>query len=175
MNSVERTRALVWRYGWNSTAFQLINPGLLRWFAAAGDAVIGYARGSGWRIVAGAPVCDAVRLAAVTREFEQDAADKGEKVCYFGAEARLEALFLPDESHSLLQVGAQPAWSPQHWAGIVAGQSSLRAQLNRARNKGVSVRDWPPEKAAPHHPLQRRLKEWLATIGLPPLHFMVET
>lgn len=175
MNNVERTRALVCRYGWNSTAFQLINPGLLRWFATDEDGVIGFARGRGWRVVAGAPVCAHERLGAITQEFEAEAADCGEKVCYFGAEARLEALFLNDATHSLLQLGAQPAWSPQHWAALVAGKSSLRAQLNRARNKGVTVNEWSAEKASNHPALKRCLRAWLATKGLPPLHFVVET
>ncbi|HEY0073114.1 MAG TPA: DUF2156 domain-containing protein, partial [Abditibacteriaceae bacterium] len=57
---------------------------------------------------------------------------------------------------------------------IIESTASLRAQLNRARNKGISVREWPGEKARNHPQLQRLLSEWLHTRGLPPLHFLVE-
>ena len=41
---------------------------------------------------------------------------------------------------SALPLGAQPSWDPGHWSAIVAAKASLRAQLSRARNKGVTVR-----------------------------------
>jgi len=71
-------------------------------------------------------------------------------------------------------LGAQPSWDPEDWAGIIATHSSLRAQLNRARNKGVSVALWPSERAERSPELKTLLQEWLGTRGLPPLHFLVE-
>ncbi|MBK5186768.1 MAG: hypothetical protein JJD97_00910, partial [Gemmatimonadaceae bacterium] len=53
---VDRARELVLRYGWNATAYQILNPGFALWFSGAGDAVIGYVRRSGVHVVAGAPV-----------------------------------------------------------------------------------------------------------------------
>jgi phosphatidylglycerol lysyltransferase len=53
-------------------------------------------------------------------------------------------------------------------------RSSLRAQFNRARNKGVRVTEWAAERAADNPALRRALGEWLADRHLPPLHFMVE-
>jgi phosphatidylglycerol lysyltransferase len=50
----------------------------------------------------------------------------------------------------------------------------MRAQINRARNKGVTVSEWDPHKAAGDLRLGACLHEWLDTKGLPPLHFMVE-
>ena len=38
----ERARELVLRHGWNSTAYQLLNPGFRHWYAAAGDALVGF-------------------------------------------------------------------------------------------------------------------------------------
>jgi phosphatidylglycerol lysyltransferase len=55
----------------------------------------------------------------------------------------------------------------------VRHKSSLRAQLNRARNKGVEVREWPPERAEHSAVLAGVLAEWLDTRGLPPLQFLV--
>lgn len=168
-------RELVWKYGWNSTTFQIINPGIKHWFSKKDDAVLGFVKSRKTRVVVGAPVCAKERLASVTEEFERESYQSGDRVCYFGAEKRLESLYKKDENHSLLLLGAQPAWSPQNWAGIVSSKSSLRAQFNRAKNKGVKVSEWTSERATDNAELIGCLKEWLETKGLPPLHFMVET
>ncbi len=169
----DRARALVLVHGWNATAYQILNPGISHWFAAAGDAVVGYVARAGVRVVAGAPVAAGDRLAEVTREFEADAHAAGERVCYFGAEARLEALLARSPSHAFVLLGAQPAWDPAGWQQATA-RPSLRAQLHRARNKGVEVRELPPAEAEADPSLRRCLADWLETRGLPPLHFLVE-
>jgi phosphatidylglycerol lysyltransferase len=167
-------RALVLAHGWNATAYQLVNPGIAHWLADEGDAVIGYVRRHRVRVVAGAPVCPLERLPHVTAAFERDAHIAGDRVCYFGAEARLEHHFRGDRTHARVLLGAQPAWDPLRWPDIVAGRASLRAQLNRARNKGVRIERWSAEAAHGHPALAACLAQWLATRGLPPLHFLVE-
>ena len=169
-----RARELVLSYGWNSTSFQIVNPGIRRWFSAEGDAVAGYMSAGGFRVVAGAPACLEERLPAVVSEFEADASARGERVCYFAAESRLEEALGGSKRHSKFLLGAQPSWRPADWPQIVATQKSLRAQINRARNKGVRVDEWPREKAHENPRLRRCLKLWLDSKGLPPLHFMVE-
>lgn len=169
-----RARELVLRYGWNATAYQILNPGMRLWFSRAGDAVAGFADWGRVRVVAGAPVCAGERLAAVAAELEGDARAQGSALCYFGAGARMEALLGAAPGHSRILLGAQPAWDPAAWAGILARRPSLRAQLNRARNKGVTVGEWPREQAAASPGLRRCLKEWLAGRGMPPMHFLVE-
>jgi phosphatidylglycerol lysyltransferase len=74
----------------------------------------------------------------------------------------------------MVLLGAQPVWDPRGWDAIVGTTPSLRAQLNRARNKGVRVRQWSGAEAGGSAALARCLSEWLATRGLPPLHFLVE-
>jgi phosphatidylglycerol lysyltransferase len=74
----------------------------------------------------------------------------------------------------MVLLGAQPAWSPATWGTMLAGHYSLRAQLNRSRNKGVAVQEWPAERATDHPALQECLRSWLKTRGLPPMHFLVE-
>ena len=37
LSEIARVRELVLRFGWNSTSYQIINPGIRHWFAAAGD------------------------------------------------------------------------------------------------------------------------------------------
>ncbi len=172
--TLERARALVLEHGWNATAYQIVNPGISHWFSASGDAVVGYVEAAGVRVVAGSPVAPLLRLASVAAEFEQATREAGLRVCYFGAEARLESLYRDSPSHAMAVLGAQPVWDPRRWGEICRSHASVRAQLNRARNKGVVVEEWPVALAEAHPELRRCLTEWLATRGLPPLHFLVE-
>ena len=171
---LQRARELILVHGWNTTAYQLLNPGFTLWFSERGDAVVGYATHARVRVVGGAPVCTLERLPEVTAEFERDAARAGERVCYFGAEARLEALLDRSPDHAHICLGAQPVWQPGVLAATMRGRSSLRAQLNRAQNKGVRVVEREPASICGDPALRRVLDEWLATHGLPTLHFLVE-
>ena len=172
--SLTRVREIILSHGWNSTSYQIINPGICRWFGEKGDSVVGFVSSQKRRIVAGAPVCAKERLADVAAEFERNAEKNRERVCYFCAEARLEAVYADSTEHAKVLLGAQPVWNPKNWADIAAKNKSLRAQLNRARNKGVSVAEWSTEKARDNPLLKHCLREWLRSKGLPPLHFMVE-
>jgi phosphatidylglycerol lysyltransferase len=172
--AVARARELVLAYGWNSTSFQIVNPGIKRWFAEDGDAVVGYVPAAGFRIVAGAPVCPHKKLRTVINAFESDARQCRQKVCYFCAESRLEESVRESKTHTKFLLGAQPTWDPQDWPQIVAGHRSMRAQLNRAKNKGVTVSEFSPAEAQADRRLDDCLHQWLATKGLPPLHFLVE-
>src|SRR6476469_1992300 len=95
-----RARELVLAYGWNATAYQIVNPGMSLWFSARDDAVIGYVERGLTRVVAGAPVCSPERLEEVVDEFEHACAAKRRRVCYFGAEARLEAVLRHRADHA---------------------------------------------------------------------------
>lgn len=178
MNSLprneERARELIMRYGWNATAYQLLNPGIAHWFSPPGDALVGYATYSRTRVVAGGPVCAPDELPRVVREFGTDAAQHGERVCYFAAGDRLEGLVLLQGNWSVASLGAQPVWDPANWASIAARRSSLRAQLNRAKNKNVVVGELEQPTRAEDDALRRCLGEWLSERHLPALHFLVE-
>jgi phosphatidylglycerol lysyltransferase len=162
------------RHGWNAVAYQILNPGKQHWFSRDGDVVAGYVSFAGVRVVAGAPVCAPERLASAAAELEADAATLGERVLFFGAGARLERVYGARSDHSLVRLGAQPVWEPSAWPEIVRRKSSLRAQLNRARNKGVHIDEWPAARARESEALRGVLREWLATRGLPPLRFLVQ-
>ncbi|MEO8560776.1 MAG: DUF2156 domain-containing protein [bacterium] len=168
-------RALVMRHGWNAVAYQILNPGVSLWFSAARDAVAGYATFAGVRVVVGAPVCAPDRLAEVAHELESATNRTGQRVLYFGAGVRLERLYRGSPAHQLVQLGAQPVWNPREWEDIVRRKASLRAQLNRARNKQVRVEEWPIARARDSGELDAVLRGWLASRGLPPLGFMVTT
>ncbi len=169
-----QARELVLTHGRNATCYQILNPGFARWFSAAGDAVVGYVTSAGVRVVGGSPVCAPERLAEVVAAFEEDARRRRRRVCYFGAEEPLAEVLRGRGPCDRLVLGAQPLWTPASLVGAFARKPSLRAQVNRARNKGVAARRWPSEEAAGHPGLERCLAEWLATRGLPPMHFLVE-
>jgi hypothetical protein len=50
---------LVMTYGWNTTAYQILNPGLEYWCASHEPAVVACIRRQNVLLVAGAPVCAA--------------------------------------------------------------------------------------------------------------------
>lgn len=168
---LQQARELILEHGWNATCYQILNPGFERWYSARGDAVVGYIQKYGVHVVGGAPVCAKERLREVVAEFEAGR----ERVCYFGAQQRLERSLQAGAGRAHMVIGAQPAWDPHEWPEMIDSHASLRAQLNRARNKGVHVEEWPREKAHDHPELRRVLDEWLKTRGLPPLHFLIET
>ena len=162
MQNVKRARALVMRYGWNATTYQIVNPGIQHWFSRHGDAVVGYVLKSGVCVVAGAPVCHEARLRGVVTEWEGWAARHGWQVCYFGAAGRVYDLLYRKRNYATVVLGAQPVWNPAGWPEIMASHKSLRAQFNRARNKGVQVVEWSPEKAMSHPQLKKCLRDDLS-------------
>lgn len=171
---ISQARDLVFRYGCNATAYQIVNPGLNRWFSSAGDAVVGYVTNAGFRVVAGGPICPRERLGAVMTAFEAEARREGKQVCYVGVQDRLVQIRSLRSMAPLLLLGAQPAWDPHTWPAVLAAQASVRSQVARARNKQVLVGRWPPAHATSHPELVRCLTEWLQMRGLPPLHFLTE-
>lgn len=172
---LHRTRALILAYGRNATSYQIMNPGILRWFSSRKEGVVGYVVKRRRRITAGGPVCPFEDLGDLVAEFEEDAAAAGtQRVCWFCAVPELAALYLRSPGRSAILIGAQPVWDPASWIVKVPEHASLRRQLNRARNKGVRIVEWPPDKAREHPELERCLREWLASRPFPPLHFLVE-
>ncbi len=169
-----RARELVFRFGWNPVSYQILNPEIEHWFSEDGEAVVGFVRRNGVRVVAGAPICRADRLEEVALAFEKEAKESGDSVCYFGATDRLRTALRASARHSSLSVGSQPVWKPSQWSTIPAKHRSLRAQLNRAKNKGVRVAEWKEEAEISIGQLQICLQEWLEMHSFPPLHFLTE-
>ncbi|MBX3120466.1 MAG: DUF2156 domain-containing protein [Fimbriimonadaceae bacterium] len=170
----ERAREIVLRHGWNATAYQIINPGFKLWFAENGESVVGYVERRRARIVAGGPICHPNELRSAFTEWERACTDGGYRLCYFGSAGRVQRHLIHSPGHSCIQVGSQPVWNLAHWNERTANHRSLRAQFARARNKGVTIEEWPWAKAENHPQLTICLDRWLATRGLPALHFLVE-
>ena len=167
----DRARELILRHGWNTTAYQVLNRGFQYWFPAERDAVVGFVGRRRVWVVGGAPSCSADRLAAVCAGFESAAARVGAAVCYVGAQRRVAGRTLDDPGYSATVIGTEPWWDPAEWEGTLRARASLRAQLNRARNKGVRV-DLLAAGAPPGPGVEALLQRWLASKGLPPLGFL---
>jgi phosphatidylglycerol lysyltransferase len=170
--STAAARELVMEHGFNATAYQVLNPGIEHWFSADGSGLVGYVRRRRVLLAAGDPVCAHGRLRAIVEAFEAFARAQGCRVCYVCAEGRLRRVLAGSAQHSAVAVGAQPVWSPSAWPQIVQHSASLRAQLNRARNKGVSVAPLPAAIGARQPELRVLLREWLGARDWPPMHFL---
>jgi phosphatidylglycerol lysyltransferase len=170
-----RAREIVRTWGWNATSYQILNPGFQLWLDEDNDAVVGYVECHGVRVVGGAPICADARLSAVIRAFELDAVAHERDVVYFCAEDRLAELALCEPRRMAFPIGAQPFWQPSVLLKQFRTHSSLRAQLNRARNKGVSVIAPDSRDALVMEALESCLEEWKQQRGLPPLHFLIES
>ena len=170
--SARRARDIVASYGWSSTSYQILNPGIHRWFSRKHQAVVGYARRGDVLLVAGEPVCEGKALAAVCQEFEAFASRHGCTTCYVCAEERLRGLFERSPRHATVALGAQPVWHPGRWPEIIRSRASLRAQLRLVRNKGVVVESMATESAIADLHLRGILRSWLDRHHLPPLEFL---
>src|SRR5882724_9278293 len=148
-------------YGWNATSCQILNPGIDHWFSSSLEAVVGYSRRNSLLVVAGAPVCSPELLPRVCAEFETYARGEGCGVCYVCAEDRLCTVLGRSPNHATVVLGAQPVWDPRTWPGLIQGNASLRAQLNRSRNKAVIVESVDPGQAAANPELRQVLREWV--------------
>ena len=162
-------------------AYQILNPGIKHWLTPGCDGVVGYVEatsdpfgiGHFW-VAAGDPICAKDQVGEVAQRFEHAAGAHAARVCWFGADQRLREVLTPSHRYSEMRLGAQPVWDPSGWEDIVRRKSSLRAQINRAHNKGVAVLAWSQGRAHNHPVLQRILRDWLSRRGLPTLHFLVE-
>ena len=169
----EAARRLALAFGWNTTSYQILNPGIGHWVAPELPAVVGYVRRGGYLVAAGAPACPEEKLREAAAEFERFARGQRRRVCWVCAEERLRNA-LADGDHAAIAIGAQPAWDPAGWEAMVSARAALRAQLNRARNKGVRIEEVGNDDAARRPELRRCVEEWLKTRRLPPLHFLTE-
>lgn len=172
---VDAARRVILEHGWNATCYQILNPGFERWFSADRDAVVGFVRHGRYHVVGGAPICHPNRLADVASAFEAWTRSCGKWTCYFGAEARLERVRRDATGYAVMLLGGQPHLDPRDWPARIDAHASLRRQLHRAANKGVVIEEWDPARARDHPQLRACLEDWLATRGLPPLHFLIET
>ncbi|HEX3697850.1 MAG TPA: DUF2156 domain-containing protein [Polyangia bacterium] len=169
-----RVLALLRRHGWNATSFQVLEEGFRYWFDGD-DACVAYVDTPEAWVAAGAPIAPAEQLSLVAERFAQAAARQHRRALFFGTETR----FSRQGGLRTMLIGEQPVWDPAHWAETVARTASLRAQLGRARRKGVTVRAVDAaDLADPQQPLRRTIAalvdRWLAARPMAPMGFLVD-
>ncbi|MEY4510706.1 MAG: hypothetical protein RLZZ450_2828 [Pseudomonadota bacterium] len=165
--------ALLQRHGREATSFQILEPGLTYWFFED-DGVVAYTDlGDAW-VTAGEPVCAPERVAELVARFVEAARRADRRVRFFhvsGEFARCSGL-----AHT--HVGELPTWDPSTWADTVKATRSLREQLRRARNKGVSTRTVDgaelEDRTSPLRvSCEALVARWLGNKGMGELKFMV--
>jgi phosphatidylglycerol lysyltransferase len=169
----EIARKCVLTEGWNSTCYQALNPGIDRWLSTSRPGLVGYVRALNHFVVAGAPICAPQDLSSILTEWLEFASESKGTV-FFGAERRLYEELSQRPRFCAVAMGGQPLWTPESFRDSVEKHPSLRAQLARAIHKGVSVSEATLIDATLLDQLRTLLDRWLATRGLPPLHFLVE-
>jgi phosphatidylglycerol lysyltransferase len=165
--------SLLRRHGWNATSFQSLESGF-RYDFQGPDACVPYVdTGRAW-VAAGAPLTAPRRMGQVAERFAANAAAHGRRAVFFATEAR----FSRRTRFRTLLIGEQPVWDPSRWESIVADVPSLRSQLRRAANKGVTVRPVPAEALSAGTPLRVAIEgliaRWQASRALAPMGFLVD-
>jgi phosphatidylglycerol lysyltransferase len=169
----KRALAVLRRHGWNATSFQILEPGFRYWFED--DVCVAYIdTGSAW-VAAGAPIGPPHLVPAAAQRFVVAAAGNGRRSCFFGTEDR----FATASPFAAMRIGEQPIWDPRAWEETLRGAASLRAQIRRARAKGVEVRPFDPRLLSEAGGEARRqvdglIARWQAAHPMPPMGFLVQ-
>jgi len=169
-----RALALLREHGWNATSFQILEPGFRYWFDGPGACVAYIDTGRAW-VAAGAPIAPPHLVGATAQRFVAAATAQRRRACFFGTEER----FASTTPFEAMRIGEQPIWDPRLWDQTVNATASLRAQIRRARAKGVEVRRFDPRLLAAADGEARRdvdqlIARWQAAHPMPPMGFLVQ-
>lgn len=156
--------ALALKYGRDTVAMQGLGPHFAHWIE--GDAAVAYVDSGGAWVAAGSPLAAPDQLADVAVAFTAAAHEAGRRACFFAAEQPLV-----DAGLRAMTVGEQPVWRCAEWSQTLASAPSLRYQLARARNKGVTVR---PLRAGDEAGIEAASARWEAHHAMPPMKFLVQ-
>ncbi|MDP6946630.1 MAG: phosphatidylglycerol lysyltransferase domain-containing protein, partial [Myxococcota bacterium] len=170
----ERVLAVLKAWGTHPTSFQILEQGHRYWFdpeVPAPGAVVAYQPSGAFRVAAGVPIAPPEAVAAVAARFIADGQAAGLKTLFFSADdAFLDAMRTLEQGPpmDLVAIGEQPEWDPMRYTTEGPERASLRAQLHRAVNKGVEVRNVSVEEVASapgpvRAEVESVLQQWLAS------------
>lgn len=169
--------AMVAAWGRQATAFQVLGPALERWVAPHGAGLVGYVHAAHYHVAGGDPVCPGEALAETAQAFVEHAASQRHEALFFAASDELLAAL--DEAgvpYDALLLGHEPEWDPADYHTRGAERRSLRAQLNRARNKGLTVTEVSAVALADatlRASLEALVADWLESRPMPAMRFLV--
>ncbi len=164
-------------YGRNATSFQLLERDFQVWVDEASGMdpppVVAYVdTGAAW-VAGGEPLAPESGVHETAERFLEAAHRAGRRAAFFATEGRL----VTSPRFRRLLLGEQPVWDPVAWDATVRASRSLRAQIRRARAKGVSVRRLSPRDVAPGEPLRSALDalmaRWQASRAMAEMGFLV--
>src|SRR5437764_15120361 len=84
----DRVLALVRRYGWNTTSFQVLEDGY-RYAFFGDDACVSFVDTGGAWVAAGAPIAPADRLSELCEAFVREGRSPGKRTAHFASEQRV--------------------------------------------------------------------------------------
>jgi phosphatidylglycerol lysyltransferase len=172
-------------WGHHPTSFQILEAGNLYWFdpeVPAPGAVVAYRQVGRYRVAAGVPIAPPEATGSVAARFIQEGSAAGLETLFFSADqAFVDAVSAIDGAPPLdsVTIGEQPEWNPAHYTTEGPERASLRAQLHRARNKGVRVRAVSDDEVA-HTPgrvraeIESVLQRWMASRRMSAMAFLVD-
>ena len=185
--ATERVLSILRAHGTHATSFQILEPGYEYWFdpdptIPAPGAVVAYQRGGRYRVAAGVPLAPPAQVAAVAARFVEHARAAGERVLFFSADepfVRELGALEGGPPIDVVPVGEQPVWDPARYDTAGPTRRTLRAQLHRARNKGVRVRAVAADELhdAPgplRAEIESVLDRWLAGRRMGVMRFLVD-
>jgi phosphatidylglycerol lysyltransferase len=150
-------------------SFQGLESGY-RYFFDGDDGLVAFVDTGGAWVAAGGPIAPPARTIEVARRFTEAAIAQDRRACFFAAEEQLDG--------SAMQIGEQPVWTAARWDEVLKAAPSLRYQLRRARNKGVTVRSLDPRELAEGTKLRAAVDElgrhWQDIHRMPPMRFLVQ-
>ena len=165
-------RGLIARHGWNVCSCQIYSPGIEHWLSADGAYAVGYVNRGRSYIAAGGPICAKDDLRNGADAWEQKARHDGKHICYFGAMDPLYNELMASGEHSAITIGSLPIWKPERWQHSVDRHPTLKAQLRRAKNAGVTVSEWSSERVSRSDSLWECYRDWRSRHTMPPLLFV---
>lgn len=179
----ERVLAALKAWGDHATSFQILEPGYFYWFdddVISPGAVVAWVRAGRFRVAAGAPIAPPKEVGQVAARFVADARAAGDRVLFFSADdAFLNALKGAAVPYDSVPIGAQPEWDPRQYHSRGKERRSLREQVNRARNKGVTVRtvqadEMATRRGALRAEIETVLDRWLESRRMSAMTFLVD-
>jgi phosphatidylglycerol lysyltransferase len=165
-------RDAVMQFGSDPISFLGLESGMRSWFDepnGTGACIAYFDTGSAW-IAAGGPLVRADAKARAADRFVAAARAQGRRASFFAAD-------FAGDGWARVLLGERPIFRPELWLRASKLQPSFRAQLRRARSKGISVRRLDPAELAEGSPLRldvdRLAREWLASRHIEPMAFLV--
>ncbi|MFT7625447.1 MAG: phosphatidylglycerol lysyltransferase [Myxococcota bacterium] len=181
----DRVLEILKAHGSHATSFQLLESGYQYWFdpvvgqdGRAAGAVIAWVRAGRWRVAAGVPIAAGSDVGDVAGRFIQEARGQGDRVLFFSADQAFMTALDGVVAFDSVAIGEQPEWDPRNYSLDAKERRGLRAQVSRARNKGVTVRTVDPAELS-NNPgfraeIESVLHQWRDARRMSAMRFLVD-